>query len=165
MPSNLSAKQRAAQTEELIQAKVTQHRSRFASTTEVQWRAWCKNLRHSLRLYPTFETVKWQIEEIFEYLTEEHLAQGCVALHGEKNYVYSLLRQQLREKQPPLHRLHALLQEPAVTFGVSLDAMTCPRCGNKNVTSMAIQKRSSDEPTNYFFECPARDCNWRGKDV
>lgn len=107
----------------------------------------------------TFDIIsaKKTAETIIHYSDENDIKSGEIRTQPEIDYiksVYSKVSTGLDHKTK--------LQTPTETFGIELDGKQCRKCKNKNVSMMPMQKRSADEPMNYFYEC--RDCSAKWKE-
>jgi DNA-directed RNA polymerase subunit M/transcription elongation factor TFIIS len=116
---------------------------------------WADKVVRHMSHHTSISVVRFQLEEICHYLSEEDVNNKVVPLQNEHKFTALLYKE--------MDTTTAFtLQTPDETFGEHVDGTVCVNCKKTNVISMAIQKRSPDEPTSYFHQCP--DCNARWKD-
>lgn len=124
---------------------------------------WLQKLQRYVSHYKNLAVIRWQLEEIIHYLTLNQLQQLKIPSNGEHDCVVNHFRQlgPLQSSSRTEQSLQTRLQAPEETFGEKIETAPCGKCGGTNVTSLAIQTRSADEPTSYYYQC--RDCNARWK--
>jgi DNA-directed RNA polymerase subunit M/transcription elongation factor TFIIS len=125
---------------------------------------WFEKVNEHMSHYRSFSVLQFQLDEIFHYLTLEELTNTIVPSKSEHNYVIQLYKSQSEaEIQLGMADHNKNLQSPDVTFKQVLTSALCPKCKHE-ATSMTIQKRSADEPSQYFHECKNTNCKWKWKE-
>jgi len=121
---------------------------------------WLKKVNLHMNHYRSISVVRFQLTEVVHYLLLEDLKTTHIPTHSEQRCVVT--RYKAMETEPERAE-HLLLQNTEQTYGEKIDSEPCRKCGDTNVATIPIQKRSPDEPTSYYYQC--RECNHTWKDV
>jgi DNA-directed RNA polymerase subunit M/transcription elongation factor TFIIS len=100
-----------------------------------------------------------KFDELFEYLTPDDVWNKRVSFNSELDHVKEMYRLQRTNE---INMNKNFLQTPQQTFGDELKSQICLHCQSHNTITMALQKRSSDEPTSYYIIC--KTCNKTSKE-
>ncbi len=120
---------------------------------------WLDTLNQRMQQYRSPAVAAFQIEEAIHYLTLAELQACIVPIKPEYRVVKALYAEREATRVPEKRGL----QDPAITFGENIKARLCPKCRTE-CRQQAIQKRSSDEPTSYYFQCKSHKCGYGWKD-
>lgn len=120
-------------------------KTRFPNVPDDCIGRWLDSFRHHRLSDP-------QKEEVLHYLTEEQVLKCIVCTQAEHEYLVS------QHQQPSVL---ARLPTPVETFGEKPATPPCVKCKSRDTTFFAIQNRSSDEPTSYFFQCNSCMHSWK----
>ena len=116
-------------------------------------RGWLDRMEKHMAHFSSPGAVQFQVDEIVHYLRLEQLLRNEIPNQIKYDHVvdmYMTAGGKAVTKHP--------IQPPEVTYGEVLHSAKCPKCHGTNTTSMAVQKRSPDEPTSYVHECLATAC-------
>lgn len=109
-------------------------------------------VRNWVETFESANLLPHQREEVLHYLTKEQLEQGIVSMQAEHEYLVS---------QYSLPTAPSQLRTPVETFGEKTATPPCVKCKSRDTTFFAIQNRSADEPTSYFFQCNTCRHSWK----
>jgi DNA-directed RNA polymerase subunit M/transcription elongation factor TFIIS len=115
--------------------------------------AWCRKVAARLNDYMNSDLAEFKCSEVLHYVTEDHVRQGFVNMHSDRTCVH--LKTTVSEGAP-----FPKLSSPEHTFGETTSTK-CLKCDSTKLLSMARQTRSSDEPTNYYFQCLQCQHRWK----
>lgn len=127
---------------------------------------WFQKANERMSHYRSVNVLKFQLDETIHYLTLDQLT-NCIVPHKAENvYVVELYKQLTPdEKLSTTGKTYKdRLQKPADTFGEQIGGALCKKCKKSEAAMMAIQTRSADEPTSYYWQCKDSKCNFAWKD-
>ncbi len=134
-------------------------RSRFSDLLEEQVCRWAEKVMEYMVFYKDEQLIRFQLDEITHYVTKQQILDGEVPNKPEQQYLIEMYRQHCVTHQAISH-----LQSPVETFGQAVKGIICRKCRRSEATMQAIQTRSADEPTSYYYQCKDSSCNHRWKD-
>lgn len=102
-------------------------------------------------------SANFQLAEILHYLKPIQIVSMTIPNQSEEEYLISLYKEHASTRQP--------LKTPQETFGEKIAIPACPKCKAQETSFFAIQKRSADEPTSYFYQCGISSCGffWKSR--
>jgi len=125
---------------------------------------WCEKLNEHMYHYTSLSILQFQLDELIHYLTIDDILNGIIPSKSEHSYVIALYKQQSdTEVQSGVSDIHKKLQSPDITFGQILKSAACLRCKHET-TLITAQKRSPDEPQQYFHQCKNINCRFQWKE-
>jgi DNA-directed RNA polymerase subunit M/transcription elongation factor TFIIS len=129
---------------------------------EAAAQAWLAELSKRVAHYQNFALLTFHLSEIIHYATYDQVVQGIVPIRPEYSYLMDLYRSTALKK----HEMSATpwLQSPDETFGEKISSYKCRKCKVGECTMQALQTRSADEPTSYYYQCKNPDCKHTFKD-
>jgi DNA-directed RNA polymerase subunit M/transcription elongation factor TFIIS len=130
-------------------------RQNFSEVTSTHKDKWTKNMLRHMKHF-SFSVNQHQIKLIEHYLTVEHVMNGIIPYDQDTQTIKALYIQNTTQRNTNL--TNNLLQEPLQTYGEDVKCTLCPKCKKTNTTGICIQKRSSDEPPAYQFQCLESGC-------
>lgn len=128
--------------------------TRFPNVSCAEIKAWIHVFSHT-------DLTDAQKEEILHYLTEEQIKQKTVSTQAEYDYLVTQYQSQYQSQYQINTTTRHILKNPQDTFGEKIANRPCPKCSSRDTTFFAIQNRSADEPTSYFFQCSNCQYSWK----
>jgi len=127
---------------------------------------WFQKANERMSHYRSVNILTFQLDETIHYLTFDQLMSCTVPHKAENAYVVDLFKQLTSdEKLSPIGKIYKdKLQKPADTFGEQVVGALCKKCRRSEAAFFALQTRSADEPTSYYWQCKDSKCNHRWKD-
>ena len=119
---------------------------------------WLQKAEEHISHYDNLAILEFQLTEILHYLKVSDLKALKIPVKSEYEYVVQLF------KNSPSVVKTSSLQSPDKTFGEALKSRICIKCKVSECTVQAIQTRSADEATSYYFACKSISCGYKWKD-
>jgi DNA-directed RNA polymerase subunit M/transcription elongation factor TFIIS len=120
---------------------------------------WVVRAEPVLRLFKTPEQRTFHMEEIMHYITLSDVISGKVYMGYDTDHVNHLFASD--GKYGCKENLSECLQTPEQTFGEKVTSEPCKKCQSDNTITLAIQRKSADEPVSYYTQCLNCNCRWR----
>lgn len=113
-----------------------------------------------LKKRSNFKLDYFTMEGIERYTTAEHILKGDIPLEAEKDYLRSKCKIQIEINNNMVPTFQGKeLKQPNDLIGGGEGKM-CKKCKQKDTFSYSKQTRSSDEATDYIFQCNSCNHSW-----
>jgi DNA-directed RNA polymerase subunit M/transcription elongation factor TFIIS len=109
---------------------------------------WCSLVHNILSIYPV-ESYLFQLEEIIHYAVDKDIHNGIIGANRDNEHTKKMYIENFTEFEENASKLAS----PEDTFGEDMGGAICFHCKSKNTLVVAEQRRSCDEPTDYFTHC------------
>ena len=141
------------------------HKENWVVTPEVI-KKWFEKANERMSHYRSVNVLTFQLDETIHYLTLDQLLNCIVPHKAENAFVIDLFKQlSPDEKLTSTGKIYKeKLQKPSDTFGEQVVGALCKKCKRSEAAFFALQTRSADEPTSYYWQCKDSKCNHRWKD-
>lgn len=127
--------------------------------TNEQIGLWCSKACSVLNLYKQLSVAEFQLKEVLHYVTVEDIINLNVRVKSDEENIKKLFIEKTMPEST--NKCSNNLQSPEQTFGEEIKSDPCPKCKSTKTITMAMQRRSADEPVSYYSQCFVCSMRWR----